>query len=189
MVKRASRCAVIIWFTMGKSFGETTTPIRVPEFHGVKKITSLAVYPLEYHATKEKIVEEMIERGRKYIDLIGIHYRSYKGQAFWKEDGQPKKFHVSGRVMIDAVTCRQMNPNYFSDSANENRYAGGTIDLDLFFKDSGAGDSHSEYYQDETKREVSCSEGELLLCCPTVFGFCLSTKRWGQYISAANSCV
>jgi hypothetical protein len=39
----------------GKLFGEVTTTVRILEFHGIKKITSLEIYPLLYHATKEKI--------------------------------------------------------------------------------------------------------------------------------------
>ena len=63
----------------GKSFANTTTAIRILEFRNVRKIIALTVYPLNYHATKEKIVKKLIQRGRKYIDLIKVHYRSYKG--------------------------------------------------------------------------------------------------------------
>jgi len=156
--------------------------IRILECRGVRKITSLAVYPLDYHATKEKIVEELVQRGRKYIDLIGVHYRSYKGQAFWKKDGQPEKFHVNIRVVIDAVSCRQMKPNYFNHSSRED------LDYDLLWllsKDRSAGNNHPAYGQGETERKISCSREDLLLCSPTVFGFCLPTKQWGQYFSAS----
>jgi hypothetical protein len=95
----------------GKCFGEATTTTKISEFHGVMKITSLGVYPLEYHAAKERIVEQLTERGRKFISLIGTHFRKYEGQAYYVEKKGVKKFAVSGRVMVDAVSFREKNPN------------------------------------------------------------------------------
>ncbi len=71
------RCYYLVYD--GKTFRETTTTVRILEFRDVKKIISLVVYPLKYHVIKEKIVKELIERGRKYISLIRIYYRSYEG--------------------------------------------------------------------------------------------------------------
>jgi hypothetical protein len=63
----------------GKSFAKIITMIRILEFRDVRKIISLVVYFFYYHAIKEKIMEELVQRGRKYIDFIGVHYRNYKG--------------------------------------------------------------------------------------------------------------
>jgi hypothetical protein len=49
------------------------------------KITSLGVYPLEYHAEKQKVVEELTKRGRKFMSLNRTHYRQYEGQAFYRK--------------------------------------------------------------------------------------------------------
>ena len=54
----------------GKRFGEAPTTTEISEFHGVMKVASLGVYPLEYHTKKERIIEELIERGHKLVDLI-----------------------------------------------------------------------------------------------------------------------
>lgn len=75
----------------GKSFGEAALTTRISEFHGVMKITSLGLYPLQYHATKQKMIEELTERGRKYISLFGSHCQIYEGMAYYKEKREVKK--------------------------------------------------------------------------------------------------
>ncbi|EHY60968.1 uncharacterized protein HMPREF1120_08910 [Exophiala dermatitidis NIH/UT8656] len=41
----------------GKCFGEATTMAEISEFHGVTKITSSGVYPLDYHPEKQEVVD------------------------------------------------------------------------------------------------------------------------------------
>ena len=69
----------------GICFGEAPVTAEIQEFQGVMKITSLGVYPLEYHAEKQKVVEELTKRGRKFMSLNGTHYRKYEGQAFYRK--------------------------------------------------------------------------------------------------------
>jgi hypothetical protein len=97
----------------GKCFREAITTTMIAEFYGVMKITSLGVYPLKHHPEKQRITEQLIKRGRKFISLIRNHYRKYKGLAFYREKKEIKKFAVSGRVMVNAVSFREKNPNYF----------------------------------------------------------------------------
>jgi hypothetical protein len=75
----------------GKCFGEAKTTAMIAEFQGVMKITSLEVYPLEHHAEKQRITEQLTKRGRKFISLIRTHYRKYKAQAFYREKNEVNK--------------------------------------------------------------------------------------------------
>jgi hypothetical protein len=117
----------------GICFGEAPVTTEIQEFQGVMKITSLGVYPLEYHAEKQKVVEELTKRGQKFMSLNGTHYRIYQGQAFYRKKKEVKKFAMNDRVMIDAASFREKNPNYFFLSIDEKP-----------FEDNLNDDSHSE---------------------------------------------
>ncbi|KAF5243476.1 hypothetical protein FAUST_2832 [Fusarium austroamericanum] len=98
----------------GKRFGYGNTSVEMEEFQGAKKITSLTCYPLQYHQNEEKLRRDLIERGKKFVSLSGVHYKSYQGIAFMKrKKGQVMKFNIQpSRVMIDPTIFRRINPNY-----------------------------------------------------------------------------
>jgi hypothetical protein len=166
----------------GICFGEAPVTAEIQEFQGVTKITSLGVYPLEYHAEKQKVVEELTKRGRKFLSLNGTHYRKYEGQAFYRKKKEVRKFAVRGRVMIDAVSFREKNPNYFFPSIDEKPFED---DPDSSQDDDSNSEGRSSGNDRVvTKRKAFCSPDELLLCSETVYGFCFITKLWGQYMSS-----
>ncbi|KAF4966575.1 hypothetical protein FSARC_5817 [Fusarium sarcochroum] len=98
----------------GKRFGHGNLSVEMEEFQGAKKITSLACYPLQYHQNEEKLRSDLIERGKKFVSLSGVHYKSYQGIAFMKrKKGVVMKFNIQpSRVMIDPTIFRRINPNY-----------------------------------------------------------------------------
>ncbi|CEI62804.1 hypothetical protein FVEN_g621 [Fusarium venenatum] len=98
----------------GKRFGYGNMAVEMEEFQGAKKITSLSCYPLQYHQKEEKLRRDLIERGKKFVSLSGVHYKSYQGIAFLKrKKGQVMKFNIQpSRVMIDPTIFRRINPNY-----------------------------------------------------------------------------
>jgi hypothetical protein len=155
----------------GKCFGEALVTVEIQKFQGVMKIPSLGVYPLEYHADKQKVIEKLTKRGQKFMSLSGTHYRKYEGQAFYKEKKEVRKFAVSGRVMIDAASFRENNPNYFFPSIDEK-----LLEDD---DDSNSEDTPSGNDRVVTKGKAGCPPEELILCSETVYGFCFLTKRWG----------
>jgi hypothetical protein len=117
------------------------------------------------------------------MSLNGTYYRKYEGQAFYRKKKEVKKFAVIGRVMIDAATFREKNPNYFFPR----------IDVKPFEDDPDFSRDDDSYFEDKsgndrvvTKRKVFCSPEESLLCSETVYGFCFSTKLWGQYMSSTQ---
>ncbi|KAK2670924.1 hypothetical protein RAB80_013346 [Fusarium oxysporum f. sp. vasinfectum] len=98
----------------GKRFGYGNTSVEIDGFQGAKKIKSLPCYPLQYHHNEQKLRLDLIERGKTFASLSGVHYKSYKGIAFMKRrNGSVMKFNIqSSRVMIDPTIFRRTNPNY-----------------------------------------------------------------------------
>lgn len=98
----------------GKRFGYGNMAVEVDEFQGARRITSLPCYPLQYHQNESKLRADLIERGKKFVKLSGVHYKSYHGIAFMKRKKNVIiKFNIQpSRVMIDPSTFRRINPNY-----------------------------------------------------------------------------
>ena len=96
----------------GKGFGFGDFEVDVDAFKGPRKITSLATYPLKYHKDPEKVKKQIIERGERFVDMDGMHYKFHKGLAFMKKKKQVLKININGRIMVDPATFRRINPNY-----------------------------------------------------------------------------
>ncbi|RDA92171.1 hypothetical protein CP533_5583 [Ophiocordyceps camponoti-saundersi (nom. inval.)] len=98
----------------GKKFGYGTSAEDIPEFQGARKITSLPCYPLKYHKDEARVRQKLIERGKKFVALSGVHYKCYSGVAYMKrKKGSIIKFNVQqSRIMVDPAIFRRMNPNY-----------------------------------------------------------------------------
>lgn len=96
----------------GKNFGLGDFEVDVEAFKGPRKITSLATYPLRYHATPDTVKQQIIERGKHFVSLEGMQYRFHKGLAFHKKRKNVIRISVNGRVMIDPACFRRINPNY-----------------------------------------------------------------------------
>jgi len=86
--------------------------VDVAAFKGARKITSLSCYPLKYHKTETKLRAELIERGKKFVALQGVNYRSHEGLAYFKKKRQVIKVNINGRIMVDPAIHRRINPNY-----------------------------------------------------------------------------
>lgn len=96
----------------GKSFGLATMHMEVGSFSGARKISSLPCYPLRYHKNPEETQRRLIERGKKFVSLQGMNYKTYKGMTFVKKEDKILKVDVNGRVMVDPAIFRRVNPNY-----------------------------------------------------------------------------
>ena len=96
----------------GKTFGMGSMEVEVSNFKGARKITSLNCYPLKYHKNEPKLRAELIERGKKFVSLQGVNYRSHEGLAYVKKRKQIIKVNISGRIMVDPAIHRRILPNY-----------------------------------------------------------------------------
>ena len=138
----------------GKTWGMGTMEVEVPSFKGARKITSLACYPLKYHAEEDKIRKQLIERGKKFVSLQGVHYKHHEGLAYTKKKRQIIKVNVNGRVMIDPAIHRRMLPNYQISTVkpkDPNNYDSPSDDDDESEEDCGCG---SDSENDERTRGV-----------------------------------
>lgn len=99
----------------GKKFGYGSLSEEINEFRGARKITSLPCYPLKYHKDEAKVREELIARGKKFVSLSGMHYKSHSGMAFLKrKKNLIVKFNIQhSRIMVDPAIFRRINPNYY----------------------------------------------------------------------------
>lgn len=98
----------------GKKFGYGSLGEEIPEFQGARKITTLPCYPLKYHKEQTRVRQDLIERGKKFVALNGVHYKSYSGIAYMRrKKGSIIKFNVQqSRIMVDPAIFRRINPNY-----------------------------------------------------------------------------
>ncbi|GME62479.1 Cytochrome P450 [Neofusicoccum parvum] len=88
----------------GTRFGYASDRLKLWAFPGTKALSSLRVFPAKYHPALDLTKEAALERGRKFRDLSGVHYKAYSGIVQWLKDFRLIKRHVDGRVMIDAAS-------------------------------------------------------------------------------------
>ncbi|PWW76948.1 P-loop containing nucleoside triphosphate hydrolase protein [Tuber magnatum] len=191
----------------GKTYGEAGAVLEIDEFRGARRIDSLGVFPLAYHEDEEDVRERLIERGRKFGSLKGMHYKYYKGLAFFKRKRGVVRVNVNGRIMVDPSTFRRINPNYRmspvkesstysssgtanaeDDSENENE---DEDDPDGKIKLVGATPGAAKKKLLETGKTAESikdalvpeemTEEQLLLCSPTVLGFSFGDKLWAEF--------
>ena len=149
----------------GKVFGEATVKIDVEKFRGAKRIDLLEAFPLRYH----RHATGVIKCGRTFVSLIGrSHHRQYQGQTFWKDEkGIIHNWFVSGRIMVDAVFFRRINPDYNRPRVEQSWWA------DFLGLDEA---EHNIKNSNVSPDELS--DHDLLVCSPTVLGFSLDDKKW-----------
>lgn len=92
-------CKYVDWD--GAKFGTQKINLSISLYSGTRSISSLRVYPLEYHHEGQAIRTRLIERGAKAEALAGPNYRAYQGVA-WRQGafGAKDKYNVKGRVCI-----------------------------------------------------------------------------------------
>ncbi|KAK4097689.1 cation channel-like protein [Parathielavia hyrcaniae] len=96
----------------GKQFGFGSMSEDIGDFRGARKITSLGCYPLKYHKNEAQLRSDLIERGKKFVSLSGVHYKSHQGMAYYKKKKAVVKVNINGRIMVDPSIHRRINPNY-----------------------------------------------------------------------------
>lgn len=85
---------------------------ELPDFQGSRRIDSLACYPLQYHKDEAQVRRDLIERGKKFVGLGGVHYKCHQGLAYYKKKKSVVRVEVNSRIMVDPAIHRRNNPNY-----------------------------------------------------------------------------
>lgn len=81
-------CDYVDWD--GEKFGKASKILVIPQYAGSAALQDLNSYPLKYHSNKH-IQTQLQERGRKFQQLSGYHYRAYEGVAV---DMEKERQHV-----------------------------------------------------------------------------------------------
>jgi hypothetical protein len=154
--------------------------LEIPQFDGVVKIAELSAYPIDWHPSVDEVRAQLIRRGRKWIDLSGVHHKRYMGVAYKKDtnDDTPGVAHyIDSRIMIDRrkvlvcaasliLNCTSLlgafstaQPDYFRRSAlRTSEEARVTNDLQ--------------------------ADNQVMLASPILCGFSLVDKLWCSYTVA-----
>ncbi|KAJ3517036.1 hypothetical protein NLJ89_g764 [Agrocybe chaxingu] len=180
--------------------GRVRTQVNIMAFGGTIKIDSLDAYPLKFHHDVEGLKKNLLERGRKWASLIGMHHKQYDGIAA-TTGGCGDRHNVHSRIMVDRGTFKWLNPGYMFPQAvppkkekisglSSKRF-GPSVPMDDL---SAVLPVHPMHVYDfdqqaqsisigsgEAALQVELSDNELLLTPTLVFGFSLSDKLWLQF--------
>jgi hypothetical protein len=99
-------CKYVDWD--GAKFGTQKLNLSISYYTGTRSISSLRVYPLDYHHEAQILRDRLIARGAKAEELAGPNYRAYQGVA-WRQGsfGTKEKYNVKGRVSLVRNIQRQ----------------------------------------------------------------------------------
>lgn len=165
----------------GSYFGRSSDRINLFEFVGTTNILGLKAFPITFHPNREKVEEILVERGGRFEQLAGCHYRQYKGFAVtWDKDGNEVPISCNGRIIIDSDTFRRFAPRFVSyieplqakEGAPEPECATKPVDL--------TAPSDEKYifgHQAQAKR-LRLTRDLQLICTPRVRGYSLKKKQW-----------
>ncbi|KAJ7615508.1 hypothetical protein FB45DRAFT_244515 [Roridomyces roridus] len=99
-------------FTQSVGVGRVSTCVVIRYFKGAARIDALDAFPLKFHSAPAQLKKSIMERGRKWVELIGMHHMEYNGIAALKVMGKLMRHNVKGRIMVDRATFHRLNPNY-----------------------------------------------------------------------------
>ena len=83
--------------TNGTSFGCVIANLVIGYFEGIRPVTSLNVLPAHLHPHIEEIKTKLHQRGDKFRNLNGLHYKSYSG------------FYVMRKIMFGGSNKRNVS--------------------------------------------------------------------------------
>ncbi|KAJ4139718.1 hypothetical protein NW768_001061 [Fusarium equiseti] len=194
----------------GHEFGYNNKASKICRFYGTENIAQLPIYPFHFHPSASGVKERAIERGRKFQELQGTHYKAYSG---------PLKLEV-GR---DQTIERKVEERVVIDASSYFDHKGRPLKLDNLAEDSirprlgvtdnrhiepPTGEIHTmtevqrqQYLfprQNKTQNQRNATglkqsseqkeesgnglnEKQLLLCNSNVKGYPLKTKIWGEF--------
>ena len=85
-------------FGYTKNLGINSRPdkyadIEIDKYEGAKKIQDLLVYPLEYTHEPQRIRKDLIDRGKKYVQMVG--------SSCWASSGPAMKEKANDRYEVN----------------------------------------------------------------------------------------
>jgi hypothetical protein len=185
-------CKYVDWD--GAKFGSNKINLSIAAYTGTRAITTLRVYPIEFHPEGEAIRARLIDRGAKAEALAGPNYRAYQGVA-WRQGGfgNKDKYNVKGRIVIDTYGWNRFNPTqsvfvaplnqkelapppppgqYNEDEVDEGEYQYEDED------DSGMPIDGAFADEEDAAKHPPLTTEQKLICSPLLRGYSLKNKFW-----------
>ncbi|KAJ7661754.1 hypothetical protein B0H17DRAFT_1162981 [Mycena rosella] len=188
--------------TQGVGVGRVATCVLLPFFKGAMRIDALDAFPLKFHAGEAQLRERVMQRGKKWVELIGVHHMQYSGIAALKCGGKLMRHNVKGRIMVDRATFHRLNPNYAfpapvppknehdqdgNPRGMQNPHGMQNMAYDMYGQPVvqpvvPVGDGALVHTQnDATTESVDLGDDDLLLTPTVSYGFSLSDKLWLEF--------
>ena len=134
------------------------------------------VVPLQYHPSQVEMTTKLIACGCKFCSLLGTYHRQYRGVAFYMHKGRAIQIPVNSRIMVDPRIFRELHPGYSRPRIYEQSR---DSSIDLFVLEGRFGDSADQVKLDGMDPH-EMQDRDLLICSPTLPGWILSDKTWGE---------
>ncbi|RSL68710.1 hypothetical protein CEP54_002753 [Fusarium duplospermum] len=148
----------------GTQLGYVYKRVHIAKYDGIEPLSSLETFPLQFHPEKQRVEDQMKERGRKYLSLTCISHCQYRGTARLSQWDSPttlphalKQTVVRQRIMVDFQ-------EFYQNLAGPN----------IAFADS-------DDILGPASADLSLSERDLMVCDYEVPGYTLISKRWGLF--------
>jgi len=150
--------------TNGRTLSYVGGVYPIFQFSGLRDISSLRVRPMT-----DDEHQYLHSRGLIFREIAaGSHYKQYTGNMFFSNTWSTEKFKATGRVMIDPVNFSRFNPDYKGQ----------------FFVHATAMNPNEYQFQEENNTNSNALKNipdkTVFTCVPTIAGFSLTVKRWGQ---------
>ncbi|BGO89279.1 hypothetical protein NBRC10512v2_001230 [Rhodotorula toruloides] len=156
---------------------------QIPKFKSLRRLTSLPVQPL---SPSSSLYTDLVSRGKKYVELTeggGMRFLRYEGVMVQVlgvgMDKRVVKMRADGRAVVDVKSYRRMNPTramnqwWESDDDDDDPFLYGDPSHPL-----------APTSDDEPTSPQTVSTSDLVLLPPTIYGFSLSLREWGELLVA-----
>ncbi|BGO98223.1 hypothetical protein NBRC10513v2_001392 [Rhodotorula toruloides] len=171
----------MIW--NGEKYSRVWVDEQIPKFKSLRRLTSLPVQPL---SPTSPLYTDLVSRGKKYVELTeggGMRFLRYEGVMVQVlgvgMDRRVVKMRADGRAVVDVKSYRRMNPTramnqwWESDDDDDDPFLYGDPSHPL-----------APSSDDESTSPQSVSTSDLVLLPPTIYGFSLSLREWGELLVA-----
>ncbi|GMF74137.1 unnamed protein product [Aspergillus oryzae] len=82
----------------GNRFGTRKVKFTIGDFPGIRYFSDLDVFPLKYHSNHPHVIDNLVARGRRFVDLQGQHFKAHR-------DVSQNKLR---RVMVDTAAMKRL---------------------------------------------------------------------------------
>ncbi|KAE8346780.1 hypothetical protein BDV24DRAFT_175633 [Aspergillus arachidicola] len=82
----------------GNEFGTRKEEFMIGHFPGIRYFSDLDVFPLKYHSNYPHVIDDLVARGWRFVDLKGQHFKAHR-------DVSQNKLR---RVMVDTAAVKRL---------------------------------------------------------------------------------